>query len=337
MTPVSIDHLSEEALLDTRLCDLGLTISDSGLDKHVRQLFQELEGRQLKFRPACYLGDEWFSPNGVGAIAIPFYLAHPRLLQLEQKIMLEAEGHDETERMKLLRHECGHAITHAFNLIRRPKWREVFGDPDHPYEDYYHVRPYSKSYVRHLRNWYAQCHPEEDFAETFAVWLAPDSNWKQQYRDWPALKKLMYVDVLMRNLGSRTASAPSRLWTSRVDKLKRTLRMHYHKRRKTYAQEGEGYFDTDLLQIFSEKNDEATLPAAKFLRKHHNHILQAVGQWTHEKKFLVKQILSKLIKRCTLLNLHLDADSSSVLIHFISYITAVTSHYHYTHRYKGRK
>ena len=28
---------------------------------------------------------------------------------------------------------------------------------------------------------YAASHPEEDFAETFAVWLTPRSNWRQSF------------------------------------------------------------------------------------------------------------------------------------------------------------
>ena len=40
----------------------------------------------------CYLSDEWFTPDGATAIAIPFYLAHPRLAKLEEAQMLEIEG-----------------------------------------------------------------------------------------------------------------------------------------------------------------------------------------------------------------------------------------------------
>ena len=79
------------------------------------------------------------------------------------------------------------------------EWVEVFGNRDVEYQpETYRPRPYSKSFVRHLPNWYAQAHPDEDFAETFAVWLAlPVEEWRSQYRGWKALKKLEYVDAMM--------------------------------------------------------------------------------------------------------------------------------------------
>ena len=133
----------------------------------------ELEARGLPVRPDCYLGDEWFSPEGSPVIAIPFYLAHPRLKQLELHQMLEVEGGTYEWCMQILRHECGHAYDHAYQFSSTDAWVEVFGDRDVEYQpETYRPRPYSKSFVRHLPNWYAQAHPDEDFAETFAVWLA---------------------------------------------------------------------------------------------------------------------------------------------------------------------
>ena len=94
----------DERLLDLRLCDLDLRIEDSGLEDRIGELGQELEARGLTFRPHFWLSDEWFCPDGVGGIAVPFYLAHPRLARLEHAQMLEVEGGTREWCLTILRH-----------------------------------------------------------------------------------------------------------------------------------------------------------------------------------------------------------------------------------------
>jgi hypothetical protein len=182
--------LGDEALLAVRLCDLKLTIAGTELEARAERLAAELDARGLRFRPHVWLSTEWFSPDGVPGFAIPFYLAHPRLMELEQRQMHEVEGGSARQCMQLMRHETAHALDNAYALHRRPDWREVFGRFDSDYLSHYHPKPYSKRFVRHLELWYAQSHPAEDFAETFAVWLDPASRWRTRYPDWPALPKL---------------------------------------------------------------------------------------------------------------------------------------------------
>ena len=145
-----------------------------------KRLYTELEQRGITFRPHVWLAEEWFSPDGIPGIAMPFYLAHPRLERLERRIMREAEGGNSRWLMRILRHEAGHALDNAYRLRRRKCWREVFGPASLPYPHRYRARPGSRRYVHHLGEWYAQAHPTEDFAETFAVWLKPRSNWRTQ-------------------------------------------------------------------------------------------------------------------------------------------------------------
>ena len=121
--------LSDEQLLDVRMCDLGLTIEGTDLEARIAQLNAELDARGLTFRPHYWLSDEWFTPDGVPGIAIPFYLAHPRLAKLELAQMLEVEGGDPESCLRILRHEAGHAIDNAYALRRRPTRRRLFGNP----------------------------------------------------------------------------------------------------------------------------------------------------------------------------------------------------------------
>ena len=194
--------LKDEEMLALRICDLGVRLQGSELEPRVNQLFDDLAARGVTLRPDCYLGDEWFSPAGVPAIAIPFYLAHPRLKTLEMHLMMEVEGGTPEWCQMLLRHECGHAVDHAYQLSARKDWQEVFGSPETEYTpETYTPRPYSKSFVQHLPNWYAQAHPEEDFSETFAVWLgSPPEEWRTEVRGWKSLEKLEYIHTVMQEV-----------------------------------------------------------------------------------------------------------------------------------------
>jgi len=198
-------RLDDEALLDMRLCDLRLSLVRSGLDQAVLRLYEELRLKGIRFRPHVWLSEEWFSPDGIPGIAMPFYLAHPRLQRLERRFMREVEGGNDKWLMRILRHETGHAIDTAFGLRRRKTWRDTFGKASRRYPSRYFPRPASRRFVLHLGHWYAQSHPTEDFAETFAVWLPRNSRWRSQYAGWPALRKLEYVDATMRNLQGKRA------------------------------------------------------------------------------------------------------------------------------------
>lgn len=171
---------ADQDLLALRLCDLGIAFDDTVLEARLERLHAELQGKGLRLKPHAWLSTEWFSPDGVPGIALPFYLAHPRLMKLERKQMLDVEGGTERSCMKILRHEAGHAIATAFRLPYRRGYQRTFGT-SRPYPTYYKPRPVSRKYVLHLDHWYAQSHPSEDFAETFAVWLSPRNRWRQRY------------------------------------------------------------------------------------------------------------------------------------------------------------
>ena len=193
----------DERLLDLRMCDLGLRIRGSFVEPFLRQVRRELRQRGLRMKPHFWLSDEWFCPDGISGVAIPFYLAHPRLARLEQAQMLEVEGGTPDWCLRILRHEVGHAIENAYGLRRRKRRIQLFGRSSEKYPEDYAPRPYSKSFVVHLEAGYAQSHPDEDFAETFAVWLTPGSDWARRYAGWKALRKLEYVDALMREIAGK--------------------------------------------------------------------------------------------------------------------------------------
>src|SRR5205809_6237194 len=158
-------------LLGKRISQLGLKLEGSPVERFVHQLQRELERKGLRrFRPVCYLTDEWGCPSGQPVIGVPFYLADPALARLE-RAMNDLE--DEQEIMMYLRHEAGHAFNYAYRLYTTPEWRARFGPYNRRYRDHYPPVPFSRQHVRHIARRFAQKHPDEDFPETFAVWLTP--------------------------------------------------------------------------------------------------------------------------------------------------------------------
>jgi hypothetical protein len=248
-------RFDDEALLDMRFCDLRLSMASSPLEESVERLYGELASKGIRFRPHVWLADEWFSPDGVPGIAIPFYLAHPRLMRLERRFMHEVEGGNDKWLMRILRHETGHAIDTAFGLRRRKSWRETFGKASRRYPSRYSPRPGSRHYVLHLGHWYAQSHPTEDFAETFAVWLPRRSRWRSQYEGWPALAKLQYVDRTMREIAGQRAVNCDRRVVEPLAENERTLREHYRRKQGRYEIDTTRSYDRPLLRVFAQRGE----------------------------------------------------------------------------------
>ena len=268
------------------------------MEERVERLYAQLEHRGLTFRPHVWLSTEWFSPADVPGIAIPFYLAHPRLVRLERRQMLEVEGGSRKSFMQILRHEAGHAIDTAYRLRHRKRFREHFGRISIPYPDTYQPRPFSRRFVQHLDGWYAQSHPIEDFAETFAVWLTPGSNWRQRYRGWPAMKKLVYVDELMQSLRSERPKVRSRARPEQISGLRTQLRDHYAELQERYDSGLPDAFDGHLRRIFSDDPRYRGRPmASSFLSKVRPEVRRTVSRWTGEYQYAVDQVLLDLIRR----------------------------------------
>jgi hypothetical protein len=327
--------LSDEDLLQIRMCDLGVSIEGTEIEHRIAQLNAELDARGLTFRPYFWLSDEWFTPDGVPGIAIPFYLAHPRLARLELAQMLEVEGADPDECLRILRHEAGHAIDNAYQLRRRPTRRRLFGLPATPYPEYYTPKPYSKSFVQHLDHWYAQSHPDEDFAETFAVWLDPQAMWATRYAGWPAQRKLEYMDRLMRTLARQRPRIKSQRQVDPIARLRKTLAEHYAKKREHYGLDHPDFYDRDLRNLFSDAPDYATNPsAARFVRKIRKEVRSTVASFTDSYQYTIDQLLQKIIERCREQNLRLTDSEESTKIDFMVFLTVQTMNYLHSGRHR---
>jgi hypothetical protein len=326
--------MSDEELLDLKLRDLPLSIKATPLEYCIKRLYDELKERKLRFKPHIWLADEWFTPDGVPGFAVPFYLAHPRLMKLERKQMLEVEGGSNSECMRILRHEAGHAISNAFYLHRRKKWRDLFGAFTKPYPEFYRPKPNSRNYVLHLSAWYAQAHPAEDFAESFAIWLTPGSRWHRRYEGWPALHKLEYVDQLMNEIAGQLPKNSSKKRVGELSEINRTLRKHYERKRKYYTFEVPAFYDRDLNRIFLQDSFSSTREmAASFIRRLRTELCDTVGEWTGVHKYTIDHIVELMIDRCKELKLRVPvaknrAKQQLIIVLTVQTMNVVHSGYH---------
>ena len=335
LKPPDWTTLSDEKLLEVRMSDLGLTIAGTEIEPRTAEINAELDARGIGFHPFYYLSDEWFTPDGVPGIAIPFYLAHPRLAKLELKEMLEVEGGDHESCLKILRHEVGHAIDNAYELRRRPTRRKLFGDPGTEYPEYYTPKPYSKSFVQHLDHWYAQSHPDEDFAETFAIWLDPKSMWAMRYAGWPAQRKLEYMDKLMREVASKRPRVTSRRQLDALPRLKKTLGEHYRKKREHYGLDHPDFYESDLRNLFSDAPQYAKhMSAARFLRRIRKEVRSTVASFTDSYQYTIDRVLEKIIERCRELNLRLTESEEATKTDFMVFLTVQTMNYLHSGRHR---
>jgi hypothetical protein len=330
--------LSDDALLQKRINQLGLRLEGSPLESLVQQFYGELSQKALNFLPPCHIGDEWFVPVGLPVIFIPFFLVHDRLRQLERSIILEVEGETPEWFMRLIRHEAGHAYAYAYDLHRKRKWRQIFGrSSTEETPSFYRPRPYSRSFVIHLDDWYAQSHPDEDFAETFAVWLTPGLDWKNQYADWKALQKLEYVDELMRSLAGKPPPTLPDYRVADHDCLGVMLKTYYARKRKAYEHSFPDFYDDDLRRLFDGGDAAGRVMASAYLRRHRQQLIAAVCQWTNERRYPVDQLLTRLTERCDTLGLHIKAYDPRQNLQVAAYVTTLVMNHLFTGKFKRTK
>jgi len=319
------DWLVERAqILKATIDQLGLRIEGTYLEQLVTRLYGELEAAGIRFRPKVYLADEWACPDGVPVIGIPFYLADEKLSRLEDEMMDGIEASSEDTILAYLRHECGHAINYAYKLYEIPEWNRVFGDYSAPYRDDFVPQPFSRNFVRHIPGFYAQKHPDEDFSETFAVWLTPDSRWRDTYRNWGAYEKLRYVDRLMREIGDKPPLVTGEDYDFAADAIVHSLDEHY-RRTKPSLFELPPELDQELRAVFrSGPRTDGALPASMLIEQHRRALVVSIADWTGLYDVTVRSLIAHFAQRADQLELWVDArNSTDTLIRLVALATAL--------------
>ena len=229
--------------------------------------------------------------------------------------------------MRLLRHETAHALLNAYRLQERRDWKRVFGRPNATYPDTYLPKPYSKRYVLNLPNWYAQAHPHEDWAETFAVWLRPKSDWRRRYRNWPAIKKLEFVDRLVREIRDQRPRLRNRREEYPAEKIRMTLREYYDNKIARYGFDSPEFFERDLQKLFSGDPQYArNEKASRYIRRIHDDIIDIVERWTAEYKYRINEVLKEMARRCEKLDLRVTLEEQEMKSEMVAFLTMVVMH-----------
>jgi hypothetical protein len=315
-------------ILTRSIRELGLKLEGSPVERFVQQLYREIDGKGLKrFRPACYLSDEWGCPSGEPVIGIPFYLADSKLARLEKELN---DLEDSSQIMMYLRHEAGHAINYAYGLYKTPEWKRLFGPYRRRYRDDYRPIAFSRGFVRHIEGWYAQKHPDEDFAETFAVWLTPRSGWRKRYEGWPAMEKLRYVDRVAKQLGDTEPLRTRGRKDITVDEMETTVGEFYEAVLSQQPSTGELSLDTDLQDIFktSVRKKLGVRPAAELLRENRKPLVDKLAYWTGVQRPLAKKLIESIEARVAELSLRAAIDRErEYLTEITVYATALAMNY----------
>jgi hypothetical protein len=323
-----LDRLSDKELLRIRFCDLPIRLRDAPIEHRAHNVFSELQSRHIRVRPSIWLSEEWFNPDGTVGFAIPFYLAHPRLIRLERRLMLEAEGASEREALRILRHETGHAIDEAFQFYRRPEYTTVFGSAKRRYPSSYAVKPHSRRFVVHLNAWYAQAHPVEDFAETFAIWLRPKRQWRRQYRDWPAIEKLEAVDEWLKEWRDKPPLISNRQAEAELYENERTLSEYYEQKRAFHGVGASAKFDGELRRIFVDGGPRTNgwlPPATSILRTIRSPVRKELARPLGVPAYTVDQVLRQLIQRARALNLRHARSTARTIEEVVKLVSKATA------------
>jgi len=290
-------------------------------------LYRELERKGLKhFRPPCYLTDEWGCPSEEPIIGIPFYLADADLARLEK----EVDGlEDQREIRMYLRHEAGHAFNYAYKLYETPEWRELFGPFNRPYRDQYRPVPFDRNFVRHVEGWYAQKHPDEDFAETFAVWLTPGSRWRVRYRGWPVMRKLRYVHRVARAVGDAEPILRLASTDITVEEMHMTVE-EFFRATQPAPTPVEVALENDLPDFFLRKGRRGrTLrPAWEMVRQHRTDLINKIEYWTGVRRSVVRSLVESIEQAAERLQLYVDPKKELLaLVELTTYATTLSMNF----------
>lgn len=325
----------EGNLRTTRIRDLGLTIEGTRLEPLVARLEAELAAAGIRVRPRVYLSDEWGVPFGTVAIGIPFYLARPDLVAIQEQQVGMVEGVSDADIMKYLRHEMGHVVSYAYRLYEREDWIRQFGSMTQPYLEDYRPKPFSRRFVRHLPGWYAQKHPDEDWAETFAVWVTPPPpDWRKTYANWTtALGKLEYCDRLMGELRGAEPLVRSEELDVPVSEITESLEEHYkHRNGQEPLPPG---LEGALTAIFEDlglpedsRPEAARKPAGGLIRRMEKDLVANVFRWTGHFPERTRPLVRRLAEMADQLKQVYPADrESEAAVAITALVTALAMNY----------
>ncbi len=293
-----------DVLLFTPISELKLSIQKSWVTPYLVRLQNELKNKGIRFKPHFWLSDEWFCPDGITGFALPFYIVNKKLLKLARQEIFVVEGADERVIMKYLRHECAHALDNAFHLRKRKRRQKLFGISSKRYPESYKPKITQNKFVKHIDPAYAQAHPEEDWAETFAVWLDPKSDWRKKYKIGKVREKLDYMEEVMQSIKNKKQICKNNDKIDSYKEIKITLGEFFEKRRRGHGIHKKIYAQK-LNKIFNGFNRKS---ASTYLKNNRKSISKELLKLPNTNSYQVDMILGKMIAYCSEHKLRLNED-----------------------------
>ena len=333
-------------LLNTPINRLGVRIKGSFYETAIPQVISELRAAGVgRLEPVFYVSTGYGCIAGQPIISLGFYDFHPLIKELNHEI--RGFNYTEADMLGLLRHELGHAFCYCYKLYRTPEFRalfEVAGNffNTYPEGDHYEYNPWSKRYVNPAGDHYAQKHPDEDFAESFCVWLTPRSGWKRKYKKRSAvLEKLRYIDRSAGELGRQAPAVETNEgWMlEKVEEVKQTVGEFMGASPyllKQYYDASTGYVDPDLKAMFRQEPRgiprrqllDDYMRADAFVREQKQALLSRISYWVGVDTVVVQDLLDKLIHRSRTLDLWLErAGRERKLIELTTYVATLCANY----------
>ncbi len=316
--------------LSNPIRELGLKIAGTPLEPVLVEFRTELERAGIvRLRPDFYLSTEWGVPFPSISIGIPFYLAHPDLIAFHAERNGYLEGVGRADLLRFLRHEMGHVVNYAYLLYEQEDWIKHFGSMTQPYLEEYRPAPFSRRHVRHLDGWYAQKHPDEDWSETFAVWMTPGSDWRRRYADWPeALAKLAYCDRTMADLNAREPIVTTIDHDEDVSELHRSVEDFYGDAESGETDAFPPGLDGALQAIFDDFEEagaaSSSRPAYELIARIERELVANVYRWTGHFPEAARPLVRHLAARAKALNqVYPAAGETSVVIAFTALVTSL--------------
>lgn len=338
-------------LLTTPLSRLDISLDEGPLGKAIAVARDDLHRVGLRrLTLNFYLSTGYGTVEGTTNIALGFYDTNRYLRELHREYRRWLYSPQDI--LATVRHELGHAFCYAYKLYRRKDFRETFNVRGHFFRSYpltnrYVIRanPYSRDFVNPMGDHYAQKHPDDDFAETFAVWLSPRRTWKRKYRRFPgAMKKLRFVDRVVAELRRSPPEIENDpdLLDEQVEDQTITVAQFLKARTTRYRRLATGYVDPDLRRMFRRasartRNSSTFVPAAQFIRANRPLIINRVGAWIRVDPMAIRDLVEKCHDRARDLDLVLKGqDEEGHLLAFTSYIAARCQYYAIYGRYFPR-
>ncbi len=336
---MSFDSAFREAnFTSTPIRHLGLKTAGTPLEPILVEFERELKSIGIvRLRPKFYLSTEWGVPFQTIAIGIPFYLAHPELTTLHSQRAGFIEGLNRWDILRYLRHEMGHVVNYGYKLFANTDWLSLFGAMDQDYRDEYRPEPFSRRFVQHLPGWYAQKHPDEDWAETFAVWMTPGRDWRSEYAQWPgALAKLQYCNQTMALLADVDPPVTGDELDEDVGTIDYSLEQYYGQLADT-SKEFVEHVDQALRSIFEDygrpeagTSSAERLPAGQLITEVENAVSSEVFRWTGHFPERTQHLLRQMRRRADVMMQVYPTDRRiEVIVALTSLVTALAmNHLH---------